>query len=230
MHAWNWIIAPIAALGSLTVTSACAPAYPPSSSPAPATPAPVEPAGDGDGFSPPVDPMSGAERTGPDSYAGIPSAEPARAGGARAAASPAAAWVDAHNRYRAKHCAAALSWSAKLAAVAQRWANSLRDRGCAFGHSGGSYGENLAAGTSGTLDAESVVKMWYDEVAQYRFPDGGFSMKTGHFTQVVWRGTSQLGCARARCSGIDVWVCQYDPPGNWEGQYRAQVLPLACDK
>jgi len=228
MHAWNWILAPIAALASLTGTSACAPAYPPSSRPAPATPAPVEPAGDGDGFSHPVDPMPGAERTGPDSYAGIPSAEPARAGGARAAASPAAAWIDAHNRYRAKHCAAALSWSAKLAAVAQRWANSLRDRGCAFGHSGGSYGENLAAGTSGTLDAESVVKMWYDEVAQYRFPDGGFSMKTGHFTQVVWRGTTQVGCATSRCNGMDIFVCEYNPAGNWEGQYRSNVLPRGC--
>jgi len=143
-------------------------------------------------------------------------------------ASPAAAWVDAHNRYRAKHCAAALSWSAKLAAVAQRWANSLRDRGCAFGHSGGSYGENLAAGTSGTLDAESVVKMWYDEVAQYRFPDGGFSMKTGHFTQVVWRGTTQVGCATSRCNGMDIFVCEYNPAGNWEGQYRSNVLPRGC--
>ncbi len=136
--------------------------------------------------------------------------------------------VDAHNRVRAKHCAGPLAWSAKLAQVAQQWANTLRDKGCMFGHSGGSYGENLAAGTTGTLDAEAVVKMWYDEVAQYKFPDGGFSMQTGHFTQVVWRGTTQVGCGRSHCKDMDIWVCEYSPAGNWEGQYRQNVLPRGC--
>src|SRR5262249_28015552 len=101
----------------------------------------------------------------------------------------AKAFVDAHNRLRAKHCAPPLSWSAKVAASAQKWANALRDRGCQLGHSQGQYGENLAAGTSGTLNAATVVAMWYDEVKRYSFRNGGFSMKTGHFTQVVWRGT-----------------------------------------
>jgi uncharacterized protein YkwD len=139
-----------------------------------------------------------------------------------------AAWVDAHNRFRSRHCAGALTWSAKLAEVAQRWANTLRDRGCQFEHSGGNYGENLAAGTKGTLDPGSVVKMWYDEIAKYRFPDGGFSMETGHFTQVVWRGTQRVGCGHSQCKGMDFYVCEYDPPGNWEGQYRDNVRPRGC--
>jgi len=140
----------------------------------------------------------------------------------------AQAMVDAHNRARAKHCAAPLTWSAPLAQVAQRWANALRDKGCAFGHSGGSYGENLAAGTTGTLGADEVVGMWYDEVAHYKFPDGGFSMATGHFTQVVWRGTRQVGCGQSHCKDMDIFVCEYDPPGNWEGQYRENVRPAGC--
>lgn len=143
-------------------------------------------------------------------------------------AGDAAAYVAAHNQYRAKHCAAPLAWSDKLADVAQRWANTLRDKGCAFGHSNGDTGENLAAGTSGTLDPESVVKMWYDEISLYKFPDGGFSMKTGHFTQVVWRGTTHVGCGRTQCKGMDIFVCEYDPAGNWEGQYRENVLPAGC--
>ncbi len=142
--------------------------------------------------------------------------------------SEAQALVDAHNRVRAKHCAGPLAWSPKLAQVAQQWANSLRDQGCAFAHSKGSYGENLAAGSTGLLDPGSVVSMWYDEVAQYKFPNGGFSMKTGHFTQVVWRATTHVGCGHSQCKGMDIWVCEYDPPGNWEGQYRENVLPLGC--
>jgi uncharacterized protein YkwD len=144
--------------------------------------------------------------------------------------SEAQAFVDAHNRVRAQHCARPLAWSDKLAHIAQRWADALRDKGCAFGHSGGSTGENLAAGTTGTLDADSVVQMWYDEVGAYKFPNGGFSMQTGHFTQVVWRGTTAVGCGRSRCKGMDIFVCEYDPPGNWEGQYRENVLPKSCRK
>jgi uncharacterized protein YkwD len=141
----------------------------------------------------------------------------------------AAAIVAAHNRVRARHCAPPLQWSAKVAASAQAWANSIRDRGCALGHSGnGKYGENLAAGTSGMLDANAVVGMWYDEVKKFNFRSGGFSMKTGHFTQAVWQGTRQVGCGKSQCNGLDVWICQYDPPGNVEGQYRQNVLPLGC--
>jgi len=137
-------------------------------------------------------------------------------------------FVDAHNRVRATHCAKPLTWSPKLADVAQKWANALRDKGCVFGHSGGQYGENLAAGTEGVLDPEATVKMWYDEIEKYKFPDGGFSMQTGHFTQVVWRGTTQVGCGHVSCKGNDIWVCNYDPAGNWEGQYRENVLAAGC--
>jgi uncharacterized protein YkwD len=137
--------------------------------------------------------------------------------------------VDAHNRVRARHCAPPLRWSAKVARSAQRWADTLHGDGCALRHSQGEYGENLAAGTAGMLDAASVVGMWYDEVKRYSFRGGGgFSMQTGHFTQVVWRGTTDVGCGRAQCNGLDVWVCQYDPPGNVRDQFRQNVLPTGC--
>ena len=141
----------------------------------------------------------------------------------------AQAMLASHNRYRARHCAAPLTWSPRLAEVAQAWANTLAAKGCAFGHSrGGSYGENLAAGTTGAMDPGTVVAMWYDEVALYAFDRPGFSMQTGHFTQVVWRGTTQLGCGVVQCKGMDVWVCNYDPPGNWADQYKQHVLPQSC--
>jgi uncharacterized protein YkwD len=155
-------------------------------------------------------------------------AQPAAPPVAAAAGSDAQRLVNAHNKARAQHCAQPLSWSPKLAAVAQDWANKLRDQGCKFGHSGGQYGENLAAGTTGAMDPEAVVAMWYDEIKGYSYQQPGFSMQTGHFTQVVWRSTTQVGCGMAQCNGNDIWVCEYDPPGNWEGQYREQVLPVGC--
>src|ERR1041385_417079 len=128
----------------------------------------------------------------------------------------AKAFVAAHNAARAKHCAPPLTWSAKLAKVAQDWANQLKAKGCVFGHSGNpNYGENLGAGSIGALDPESTVAMWYDEVKLYKFPDGGFSMRTGHFTQLVWTDTRQVGCGHVQCKGNDIYVCNYDPPGNF---------------
>lgn len=136
--------------------------------------------------------------------------------------------LDTHNAYRAQHCAPPLTWSPKLAKAAQQWANTLKAKDCAFEHSGGPTGENLAAGTTGALDAKATVAMWYDEIKGYSFKQPGFSMQTGHFTQVVWRSTTAIGCGKSQCKGLDIWVCEYDPPGNWERQYREQVLPLGC--
>jgi uncharacterized protein YkwD len=176
---------------------------------------------------PPPPPSSGPPSSAApnDPYAPVAAEPVAMGGGAKAIAQR---FVDAHNAVRAKHCAGPLTWSPKLAAVAQKWADTLRDKGCAFGHSGGQYGENLAAGTEGVLDPEATVKMWYDEIAKYKFPNGGFSMETGHFTQVIWRGTTQVGCGHSQCKGNDIWVCNYDPAGNWDGQYRENVLPRGC--
>jgi len=143
----------------------------------------------------------------------------------------AQAFIDAHNAYRAKHCAPPLSWSPTLAQVAQSWANEMKRRKCAFEHSGSQkYGENLAGGTAGALDPQATVDMWYEEVAKYKFPSGGFSMDTGHFTQVVWTTTTQVGCGWVTCGQMDLIVCNYDPPGNWEGQYADHVLPKSCKK
>ena len=158
-----------------------------------------------------------------------PPAPPRTEGGSKLPAD-AQQMVDAHNAARAKHCAAPLTWSPKLAKVAQAWANKLRDNNCAFDHSHGQYGENLAAGTTGYMDPNAVVAMWYEEIKDYDFTNPGFSMNTGHFTQVVWKGTSAVGCGMAQCKGMDVWVCNYDPAGNWDGQYKDNVLPTSCRK
>lgn len=139
-----------------------------------------------------------------------------------------AAILDAHDARRAEHCASPLAWSDELARVAQSWADELARRDCAFEHNDTSYGENLAAGTAGAFSPEEVVDMWHREHAQYRFRAGRFGMDTGHFTQLVWRATERVGCGTSTCNGLDVWVCNYDPPGNVEGLFRENVLPTSC--
>jgi len=164
-----------------------------------------------------TDPSSGAMWQSPQSSPSRPAPGPRER-----------ALLEAHNRLRAKHCAPPLRWSPEVAESARRWAESLARRGCVLDHSRGRYGENLAVATTGSLSAAEVAGLWYAEVKHYRFGRSGFSMQTGHFTQLVWVGTQDLGCGVAQCEGEEVWVCQYDPPGNVEGRFEKNVLPTTC--
>lgn len=134
-----------------------------------------------------------------------------------------------HNRYRAQHCAPALQWSDQLASGAQKWADRLA-KGCQLEHSQGAHGENLAAGTEGSMGPERAVEIWYEERKLHDFASAGFSMKAGHFTQVVWRGSQRVGCGSSSCNGLRIWVCNYDPPGNMAKQFKHNVLPATCKK
>jgi uncharacterized protein YkwD len=169
----------------------------------------------------------------PDAADVSPAKESGRSPGTRAQPSlpPASLNVlDAHNRYRADHCAPPLEWSSVLAAAAQGWADELRDQGCAFAHSRSTrFGENLFfAAPSSAESGARAVETWYSERGSYDFARPGFSMQTGHFSQVVWRGTRELGCGAAQCNGGDLWVCNYLPAGNVRGQYEANVSPTSC--
>ncbi|GIL53133.1 hypothetical protein Vafri_8816 [Volvox africanus] len=132
--------------------------------------------------------------------------------------------LDTHNYYRAKHqSTSALRWSSSLEADAQVWANR-----CVFSHADNTasgQGENIAWGYP---DAKSVIDAYYSEGAGYTY---GVSQpadwhSVGHFTQVIWRSSTDLGCAVATCSGGQLFhVCRYYPPGNVQGQYSGNVMP-----
>ena len=129
-----------------------------------------------------------------------------------------------HNGYRAEHCVPALTWSAELAAAAQRWAEN-----CWIGHDSkrGHIGENIAWG--GDRSASSAVDAWYKEVKVYNYAKPGFASSTAHFTQMVWKDTKQIGCGVAKCylGTVRLWVCRYGPTGNWAGKYP-QNVPKRC--
>ena len=76
--------------------------------------------------------------------------------------------LEAHNRYRKKHCAPPLEWSDDIAEQAQSWADKLEKRGCAFDHSSSGYGENLAAGTESVMDADRAVEIWYEGTPKWQ--------------------------------------------------------------
>jgi hypothetical protein len=104
-----------------------------------------------------------------------------------------------------------------VAAAAQAWANHG-----VFQHSHGSYGENLALGHSTASDA---VRDFYNEKHQYSYGSPGFSGATGHFTQLVWASSQKMGIGLGQCDGRNLYVFQYDPPGNVDRGYEANVKP-----
>ena len=133
--------------------------------------------------------------------------------------------TEAHNAKRRITAAGlpALIWDQEIANYAQRWANHLKDQGCRMQHRRGKdryrpYGENIAWADHQSLEPDDVVAMWYSEIKDYDYSQNRCSGVCGHYTQVVWRDSKRLGCGMASCGKSQVWVCNYDPAGNWVGE------------
>ena len=131
----------------------------------------------------------------------------------------AAEMLRAHNAARQVPGVPPLLWSAQLAAKAQQWA----DRLAATGESRmeGIPGQNIAyAGPPGTGKPGFIVSSWAAEVKNFDYEKNAClnpSLKCYHYTQVVWRESKYVGCATAHDAQRDIWVCDYDPPGNLVG-------------
>jgi pathogenesis-related protein 1 len=124
----------------------------------------------------------------------------------------------AHNSVRARLGLPPLAWSDELAQYARSWANTLIARG-EFSHSGSSrYGENLFEISGASATAYDVVSAWAAEVRYYNYRNNTCSGRCGHYTQIVWRDSKLLGCGVARNRTREVWVCNYEPPGNFVGE------------
>jgi uncharacterized protein YkwD len=138
--------------------------------------------------------------------------------------------TDAHNAVRKKVGAPPLRWSRPLARHAHSWAQRLAAKDCALQHRRtDAYGENLFW-SSGPVEAKEVVAEWASEAANYDRRTHRCKGKCGHYTQVVWSDTRSLGCGMATCGTAEVWVCNYDPPGNVSREFKRNVLPTSCRK
>ncbi|GAV80285.1 CAP domain-containing protein [Cephalotus follicularis] len=129
-------------------------------------------------------------------------------------------YLNAHNDARASVGVGALTWDDTVANYAQNYANE-RINDCQLVHSGGPYGENLAWGYP-DLSGTGAVELWVDEKAYYDYNSNTCEpgKVCGHYTQVVWRNSIHLGCARVICNNNEgtFVICNYDPPGNYVGQ------------
>lgn len=132
-----------------------------------------------------------------------------------------------HNLERSRTGVPPLAWSDDLADEAQAWAQKLAREGWlrhASDAENGGAGENLWMGTAGYYAPDAMVGAFVEERQYFKrgtFPDvsqTGNWQDVGHYTQVIWRDTREVGCAIARGAGNDFLVCRYWPAGNWMGE------------
>lgn len=135
--------------------------------------------------------------------------------------------LDAHNVYRAQVGVPSLSWSPSLATSAQQWANQLAAQDSGLRHSNTEAGENVAWGTpSAYFSLTDHVDAWAAEQNNNYIPGIPYAQAEaqatgviGHYTQIVWRNTTEVGCGVAvSASDGEFLVCQYNPPGNFINQ------------
>ncbi|CAM0870698.1 unnamed protein product [Alopecurus aequalis] len=131
-------------------------------------------------------------------------------------------FVSLHNTPRTDVGVGSVTWDVTVAAYAQNYANS-RKTNCTLVHSGGPYGENLFWSSSSIASASDAVAAWVSEKQYYDHTTNTCSAGhvCGHYTQVVWRSSTAIGCARVNCvdshGGVFI-ICNYNPPGNYVGQ------------
>jgi uncharacterized protein YkwD len=131
-----------------------------------------------------------------------------------------------HNAERTPLGIPALKWSEDLAESALDWAKTSAKRN-KMSHSDGRVhiGENVAYTGSKPNSLERLIGMWTDEKENYvhkPYPDctrTGDTGDVGHYTQIIWKDTTEVGCGVATGSGRDYIVCQYKTSGNRRGKY-----------
>ncbi|MBB5020128.1 uncharacterized protein YkwD [Chitinivorax tropicus] len=152
-------------------------------------------------------------------------------------AAVASALLNAHNAVRDAEQVnlPKLNWSEPLAKFAQEWADHLKaSNSCTMRHRADSQrlfnnqvtGENLYYSWSSVpytgfqSTPEAVIKLWADEKPDYSFVTRNCAPNKacGHYTQIIWKSTTTVGCGRAQCNTQEIWVCNYLPAGNVSGQ------------
>jgi pathogenesis-related protein 1 len=138
--------------------------------------------------------------------------------------------VAAHNAVRAEVGVEPLTWDPDLAAIAAAWAARCIDDEAPSGlidHNEGRsdtypeyVGENIY-GSSGQASGTDAVASWAEEEADYDYASNSCNGVCGHYTQIVWRATTKVGCALHDCAGLQFGstvVCNYAVGGNSGGR------------
>lgn len=136
--------------------------------------------------------------------------------------------LKSHNVYRAKHGVPPLKLSKEICGYSKEWADNLAATDSFRHRSERKYGENIfmkwSSDPNHTIAGNEAVDSWYSEIKDHVFGREPTSLKSGHFTQVIWKKSAELGIAWARSrSGKIIVVANYNPAGNLLGTFAENV-------
>lgn len=126
----------------------------------------------------------------------------------------------AHNEERRRWKVPPLRWDDRLSADAAAYAQRLSRSGILRHSSDNRQGENLWMGTRGAYGFHHMMndflaeKRYYVARAVPAISTTGRWEDVGHYSQMIWRTTTAVGCALASNRYYDFLVCRYDPAGN----------------
>lgn len=129
-------------------------------------------------------------------------------------------YLQPHNRVRAQLGLKPFQWSEKLANFANSWGNQRRTD-CTLIQSNSNYGENIFWGSGRNWTPSDAVAAWASEKRYYDRKNNRCANNQDclHYTQMVWKQSSSVGCAKVICNSGDTFItCNYDPHGNVIGQ------------
>ncbi|XP_068652729.1 pathogenesis-related protein 1C-like [Aristolochia californica] len=128
-------------------------------------------------------------------------------------------FLDGHNNARKAVGVPPLVWEPLLATYARVYSNQRR-HDCRLVHSSALvFGENIFWGQGRRWTAKDAVNAWVAEKQYYHHKSNSCSgPDCSHYTQIVWRNTERVGCAKIICDSGDSFItCEYYPPGNYIG-------------
>lgn len=139
--------------------------------------------------------------------------------GSRISASDAKKILDHHNMARKEVGVPPLVWSKELAAFAQKWADHLASTKTFSHRPNNKNGENIFMG-SGSYTPLDASLSWYGEVKDYKYGKFTGAGGVGHYTQMIWKNTTQIGVGVAISANGDIYVvANYSPAGNYIGEF-----------
>ena len=135
--------------------------------------------------------------------------------------------IKRHNVLRACHNAEPLMFNCEILKISQDYANKNPSGHSQTTFHGKWMGENLYWSTGMTLTGNNPVDRWYNEISDYNFEEGKSNGGvTGHFTQVVWKSSRELGIGYY-CKGTSCCVVgNYYPGGNYNNLYKIEVQAM----
>ena len=118
-----------------------------------------------------------------------------------------------------------MKWSPSAASKAKEWAKHIADSGLLEHGNHDGMGQNIAYMMGREPTAQDIADLWYKEISDYNFDQPGFNNNTGHFTQMVWDSSTQMGAAIVTNGNKYYIVANYIPAGNItnEGQFEKNV-------